>query len=142
MQSPESLEEFRRLLLEAPESTTTATLAVVLSFALLVVVLFLVRRRRLREEFTPIWVAVAVGMAIVSLRPDLLRWLTQAIGAWTPSSTLFFLGELFLLSLCLNYAVRLSKAGSQIRSLAQETAILRARLDRLEAAPVDATDGE
>mgnify|MGYP003492600060 CR=1 FL=1 len=44
---------------------------------------------------------------------------------------MFFLGELFLVGICLNYAVRLSRAGLQIKNLAQEIAILRARVDAL-----------
>jgi hypothetical protein len=44
----------------------------------------------------------------------------------------FFLGEVFLVAICLNYAVRLSKAGLQIKNLAQELALVRARIERLE----------
>ena len=69
----------------------------------------------------------------VSLRLDFLRELTRAIGAWTPSSTVFFLGELFLVAICLNYAVRLSRAGLLIKNLAQEIAMLRAQVEKLEA---------
>jgi len=78
------------------------------------------------------------GLVFVSLRLDLLRELTRAIGAWTPSSTVFFLGELFLVAICLNYAVRLSRAGTQIKNLAQELAILRARVDAVAARQADA----
>ena len=48
------------------------------------------------------------------------------------ASTIFFLGEVFLVLICLNYAVRLSRHGSRLKNLAQETAILRARLEQLE----------
>ena len=94
--------------------------------------LILVRRRRLREEYTLIWVLLALVTTLVSLRLDLLRLATRAIGAWTPSSTIFFLGELFLVCICLNYATRLSLQTNRIKELAQETAILRARLTQLE----------
>ena len=33
---------------------------------------------------------------------------------------------------CLNYAVRLSRAGVELKNLAQEVALLRARLDRVD----------
>jgi len=46
----------------------------------------------------------------------------------------FFLGELFLVAICLNYAVRLSRANLLIKNLAQEIALLRADVDRLAAA--------
>ena len=124
-----TLERLRVLFLENPDLEATRWLALSISGALIVVVLWLVRKRALREEYTPIWIAVSAALVFISLRLDLLRELTRAIGAWTPSSTVFFLGELFLVAICLNYAVRLSRAGMQIKNLAQEIAILRARVD-------------
>jgi hypothetical protein len=123
------LEELRQLFLEAPESTSTRVIAIVLSLLLVGAVLWLVRRRTLREEYTPIWMGVALGIAALSLVPSLLVWLTRAVGAWTPSSALFFFGELFLLAICLNYAVRLSGLTLQVKNLAQELAVLRGELE-------------
>jgi hypothetical protein len=127
-----SLEELREAFLSAEESQAARVVAVLVSVALAAVILLLVRRRALREEYTPIWLGVAAGLLLVSVRFDLLKALTRAIGAWTPSSTLFFLGELFLLAICLNFAVRLSRASVQMKNLAQEIALLRARLDEVE----------
>ena len=121
------------MFLSAEESHAARIAAVLVSATLAATVLVLVRRRALREEYTPIWLAVAGALLIVSLRFDLLRALTRAIGAWTPSSTLFFLGELFLVAICLNFAVRLSRASVQLKNLGQEVAILRAELDALAA---------
>ncbi len=125
------LARLRELFLSSTDLEATRWLALSISGALLVVVLWLVRGRRLREEYTPIWVATSAALVVLSLRLEWLRELTRAIGAWTPSSTVFFLGELFLLAICLNYAVRLSRAAVQIKNLAQELAILRARVDEL-----------
>jgi len=131
--NPIQLEELRALFLNAPESDATRILAIVGSMSLAAVVLWLVRRRALREEHTMIWIAIAVGLTLVSVVPGFLQVITVAIGAWTPSSTLFFLGEACLVLLCLNFAVQISRAGLQIKSLGQEVAILRARLDESEA---------
>jgi hypothetical protein len=75
---------------------------------------------------------VALALVLVSVRLDWLYALMRAIGAWTPSSLIFFLGEVFLVVICLNYAVRLSRTGVEIKNLAQEVALLRARLERLD----------
>ena len=120
------LAELRELFLAAPESTSTRVLAIFLSLLLVGVVLGLVRRRTLREEYTPIWLGVAGGIALLSLYHPLLEALTRAIGAWTVSSALFFFGQLFLLAICLNYAVRLSRLSLQVKNLSQELAGLRA----------------
>lgn len=125
------IDALRQSFLEAPESTSTRVLAIALSSVLLVTVLILVRRRTLRAEYTPLWVAVAVVTTAVSLRLDVLRAVTRAIGAWTPSSTIFFLGEAFLLAIALAYSVRLSQHGAKLKTLAQEAAVLRAELDKV-----------
>ncbi len=130
-------EALRELFLNAPESDATRILAIVVSLVLLVTVLWLVRRRGLREELTPIWVITAAGIFLVGLQPDLLHGVTRLIGAWTASSTVFLLTSLFLMAICLSYAVRLSRASVQIKNLAQQTALLRGRLDRLERTNTD-----
>jgi len=129
----QELARLRELFLDNPDLEATRWLALAISLALVAAVLWLVRRRRLREEYTPIWLAVSAALVFVSFRLDLLRELTRAIGAWTPSSTVFFLGELFLVGICLNYAVRLSRASLLQKNLAQEIALLRADVDKLRA---------
>jgi hypothetical protein len=132
------LDTLRRLAILQPESASTRILSLLLCGAFLAAVLTLVHRGRLREEFTPIWTAVAVGMMIASVWFDSVRFLTWAVGAWTPSSTLFFFGLVFLLIVCLNYAVRLSGMSAQVRLLAQEVALLREQLAAGDRAKGDA----
>ncbi len=65
------VEQLRELFRNAPESDTTRILAVVGSLLLMAVVFWLVRRRSLREEHTPIWIAIAAGLTLVSVIPGL-----------------------------------------------------------------------
>jgi hypothetical protein len=123
------LTELREIFLSAPESAATRVLAIFLSLLLVATVLMLVRRRTLREEYTPIWLGVAGGIALLSVWSSLLHALTRAIGAWTPSSALFFFGQIFLVAICLNYAVRLSKLTVQVKNLSQELAVLRGQVE-------------
>lgn len=97
-----------------------------LSLALLAVVLWLVRRRRLREEYTPIWVVASLAAVVVTLFEGLLQLLARAVGAWTLSSALFFFAVVFLILICLQYAVRLSRLQLEVKNLAQELALLKA----------------
>ncbi len=126
--TPEQLHE---AFLAAADPSNARVLALTCSLLLVSVVLWLVYQRKLREEYTPIWMGVALALVLVSVRLDWLYALTRAIGAWTASSLIFFLGEVFLVVICLNYAVRLSRTGEEIKNLAQELALLRARLERL-----------
>jgi hypothetical protein len=134
------VETLRRLAIEEPEAGITRVIALIVSVAFLVAVLNLVRRGKLKEEYTPIWILVALGLMATSIWFDLVRVVTRAVGAWTPSSTLFFFGEMFLLVLCLNYAVRLSVLSGQVKVLAQEVSMLRTALQRW-AEPRSAADG-
>jgi hypothetical protein len=122
------VDALRRLAIEQPEPASTRILALLLCSAFLFAVLVLVRRGRLREEYTPIWTVVALGTMVLSVWFDAVRMLTRAVGAWTPSSTLFFFGLVFLLTVSLNYAVRLSGLSLQVKLLAQEVALLRQQL--------------
>ena len=130
-----SLQDLRELFLSAPESQATRVLAILASLGLAATVLWLVRRRSLREEYTPIWMAVAAGLMLVSFNLDIMRAMARVLGAWSAASTIFFMGEVFLLVICLNFAVRLSRASGQLRVLGQEVALLRERLDRVSDAP-------
>lgn len=124
------LETLKHLLTDQPVATSTRVLALLVSSTFLAAVLQLVRRGRLREEYTPIWTMVALGIMTLSVWGEALRAITRAVGAWAPSSTLFFFGEIFLLIVCLNYAVRLSTLTLRVKVLAQELALLRAELGK------------
>ena len=129
------LDTLRQLAILQPESASTRILALLLCGAFLVAVLTLVHRGKLREEYTPIWTIVALGMLIAITWFDSVRVLTRLVGAWTPSSTLFFFGLVFLLVVSLNYAVRLSGMRMQVKLLAQEVALLRQELADRRPAP-------
>jgi hypothetical protein len=130
MDRPEQIELLREAFLSAETSLATRSTAIVLSLLLAAAVLWLVRRRALREEYSPLWLAVAAGTLLVCLWPGLLLALTRWIGAWTPSSTIFFFGQLFLVLICLNFAVRLSTVTLRIKNLSQELALLKRQLEQ------------
>jgi hypothetical protein len=124
------VDALRRLAIEQPEPASTRIVALLVGLGFLFAVLNLVRRGKLQEEYTPIWTVVAVAIVVLSVWFDGVRLVTRAVGAWTPSSTLFFFGEVFLLVVCLNYAVRLSGLSLRVKQLTQEVSILRAELER------------
>ncbi len=117
----------KAVLQEQAVTGSTRVVALLCALALGGAVLESVRRRRLLEEFTPIWVTCALAVLALAASFDLLLWITNAIGAWTPSSTVFFLVLAFLMAISLSYAMRLSQLSQQVRVLTQELALLRER---------------
>lgn len=121
-------EQLRALLLADTDTTAVRVVALAVASVLFFVVFEAVRRRRLSEALTPIWLTCALGVLVLAVDLHLLEKLTRLIGAWTPSSTVFFFALLFLLAISLTYAVVLTRLARQVARLAQEIAMLRARL--------------
>ncbi len=132
-----AIEDLRELFLSAPESMATRVIAASMGVLVIAIILWLVRTRRLREEFTPIWMIGALGLAVVSSSFGALRWLTTMIGAWTLSATIFFLALSFLGVVCLAYAVRLSKLVVDVKNLSQEVALLQTQLEEHSSSSAD-----
>lgn len=102
--------------------------AIVLALTILVTILELVRRRRLREEYSVVWVVTAVALLILAFNYRILVWMTGLIGAAVPNSTLFFGGLLFLMLLCLQFSVRLSRLTYRLRKLTRQVSLLQEEL--------------
>ena len=68
--------------------------------AVLLMVIELVRRRKLKEEYSVLWVFTAALVLLISIWFSLLQNVTNAIGAISPASTLFFFGLLFCWCCC------------------------------------------
>ena len=103
------------------------TLAVPVCLILILIILELVRRKRLVVRYSLVWLGVTFAMLVLSLWAGLLDAIRRAIGAVNPSSTLFFLGLLFSLVILLHFSIKISDFSQQIRLLAKEIGLLRAR---------------
>jgi hypothetical protein len=108
-----------------PIEQKITTLAVAVGILLLI--LELVRKRRLREEYSWLWLLAGIVLLIMVSWYEGLVWISQLIGAGQTSSTVFFLGQVFMILLCLQFSVRLSRMTEQIKTLGQKLALLEAR---------------
>ena len=107
--------------------------AVIASAAVMVLIVELVRRRRLLHEFSWLWLLTAAGIVVLSLWYDALVWLSGLIGAVVPTTALFIFGLLFLILIAIHYSVKLTTLSVQVRTLAQELALLRAEVEHVGA---------
>jgi hypothetical protein len=113
---------------------------IVLAAIIILLVVWMLLTRKLREKYAALWLIIGLGVLILGLFPQLLLWLTRALGVQVPANLLFSLAILLLLGVGLHLSWELSQAEDEIRSLAEEAAIARAeihsmkqRLDALEA---------
>ncbi|MCU0229747.1 MAG: DUF2304 domain-containing protein [Acidobacteria bacterium] len=106
--------------------------AVGTSIVVFVLLIELVRRRHLREEYAWLWLLTGAAMILLVSWPRLLAFVTHAIGAATPLTTLLIFSLLFLLAIVVHYSVMISRLTMRVKNLTQELALLASRLDGVE----------
>lgn len=111
-----------------------------LAVLIIVVVLWMLLTRKLREKYAALWLVIALSVLVIGLFPGLLEGLTGLLGVQLPSNLLFSMAILLLLGVTLHLSWELSQVEEETRRLAEEAAILRGQLERLEAR-VDRIDG-
>jgi hypothetical protein len=104
---------------------------IVSGLLLLVFVLELVRRRRLREEYAWLWLITALGQLTLSVFPKLQLWVANLLGSDRPISTFILFGFLYLVLICIQFSMRLSRLTDRNKHLAQQVAILDSELREL-----------
>jgi hypothetical protein len=101
----------------------------VLALLNVIAVLEFVRRRKLAENFALLWIAVGAGGVVFALGRHQIDKLSQKIGVYAGTSLVFTLGILFLLFVCMGLSMHVSRLTDKTEILAEEVAILRARLE-------------
>ncbi len=112
--------------------TRAQMLAALLTVALAIGVVELVRRRRLSEEYSLLALVAMAGVLIVAFWTRGVTMFTRWFGALYETSVIFFFGLVFVMVALVFYAVKLTRLTQEVRRLAQESAILRLRLERAE----------
>ncbi|MEN6345854.1 MAG: DUF2304 domain-containing protein [Armatimonadia bacterium] len=102
-------------------------MALCLAAALFLFVVELVRRRRLREEYSWLWLLACTVILGVVLWPGGLKAVTWLTGSKTPTTSVFLLGILFLMVVCIHLCTKLTRQHDQIKQIAQQVALLRVR---------------
>ena len=107
--------------------------AVVAAILVLGFMLELLRRRQLSEKYAALWLIVGVGVLVLLLAPGLLQGISEALGFEVPANFLFLLALTLLLLVSVHLSWELSRLEDETRVLAEELAILRSSLERLQA---------
>jgi len=104
-------------------------IAVIGCVFLFLFVLELVRRRQLKEEYSILWMAVSLGVAVLAMWGRLLIGVTHLMGAMSANSIIFFFGLLFLMVVALHLTVKVSALSERNKDLTQALALLRAQVE-------------
>ena len=106
-------------------------LAIGVSVAFLILVLELVRRRKLVEEYSFLWIVVAVVVLAVSIWRELLHTAARDLGVHDPPNVLLIALTAAVLVALLGVSLVLSRQRRQIERLIEDTSILSAEVKDL-----------
>jgi hypothetical protein len=109
--------------------TATHIGAIVVAVASLVSMLELLRRRQLKEKYAVLWLGVGVGMLVLGAFPALLDRVADLVGVKDPPNLLLFAAALLLLLVCVHLSWEASRLEDKTRTLAEELALLKQKLD-------------
>ncbi len=108
----------------------------VFSFAALAMflgwVLWLIRRRKLSLTESLTWFLSTLAVMVVTVFPELLRFLSQLLGIAVPVNAVFALAFLYVGWNLLALTLSSSTQTVRLRRVAQECAMLRAELEALQ----------
>ena len=106
-----------------------SVLILVVALFIALTVVFYVRRWRLKEQYSLLWLVLAVAMVIPAAAPDLVEWFADRLDVIYAPSILFFAALAVVAMMLFHYSLEISRLSDQNRDLAQELGLLRARLD-------------
>jgi hypothetical protein len=116
-------------------------IALVVGLWMLFLIIELVRRRKLREEYSWLWLMTGSVILLLTLWFDLLKWMTELVGAVSPSSTIFLFAFLFLVFISLHFSVVISKLTDRNKELAQRYALLELEIHELKKRSLPPEEG-
>ena len=111
--------------------TRVQILAIAVSVLLILLIIGLIRKRKLREEYSIIWLVAGFVLILFSIWRDLLDRIAGVIGVYYAPAVLLLVGLFFGALAFLHLTVVISKFADQNRTLAQELALMKEKLERL-----------
>lgn len=104
--------------------------ALVVAVFLLLAMFWLLRTQRLREKYAVLWIAVIVGVVVLTFVPSVTVRLASLVGVTTPINLIFVLAFLVLLAVCIQLSIEITQLEESSRTVAEELALLRLEVER------------
>jgi len=108
-------------------TTIIYVFSILFSLTFVLFVLQMVRKRKLREQYSIMWILLALVIVVVSVKSDWLDKLSHLVGIYYPPSLLFLIALLFCFAYMLHLTVVISKLSDRVVRLTQEVSIHRQR---------------
>ncbi|MCP4179180.1 MAG: DUF2304 domain-containing protein [bacterium] len=104
----------------------------IISIFFLLGIINLVRKKRLQEAYSLLWILSAVVFLIISIWPELLWSISRLVGIYYGPSAMLLLLCGFLILICIQFSIVISKRSIQIKTLTQELALIKNDIENLK----------
>ena len=111
--------------------TGTHVFSIIVAIGSVVSMLELLRRRQLKEKYAVLWLGVGLGMLVLGAFPVLLNKVADVVGVKDPPNLLLFAAALLLLLVCAHLSWEASRLEEKTRTLAEEVALLRQKIEQI-----------
>lgn len=118
-------------------NNTSYIFGITFSLVVFFAIFWNLRAGRMKERYAVWWILIGVTVVVISVFPNILRWLSLRLGVEVPLNLGLFAGGIVLLLMTLQYSVDLTRASERERRLAEEIALLEHRTRRIESALED-----
>lgn len=98
---------------------------IIISVIFVIYIITLISRSRLLLRYSLLWIALSVILVFCALFPEPVYNLSSFFGFEVSSNFIFLVAILFLLAISLSLSVIASRQTAYIKSLVQETALLK-----------------
>ncbi len=123
---------FAEELITGGMSTRAHVLIALATLIGLVFVVRMVRRHNLQSKYTMLWLFTSIVLVVLVSFPNLLTAASRAVGIYYPPAAFLAVAVGVLFLVVVQFSWELSRAEERTRTLAEETALLRARIEALE----------
>ena len=108
------------------------TFAVLFAVSVLILVVDLIRRQRMTFKYSVSWLGTCFVVLFFAMNDHLLAKISSRVGFTLPSNFVFFLLLIYVIVLSLLITIQLNEQNGRAESLAQATARLEYRIQKLE----------
>lgn len=92
----------------------------------------MVRRHRLKSKYTMLWLTSSAVLVVLVAFPSLLTHVSTALGIYYPPATFLAIAVGVLFLIVVQFSWELSRLEERTRVLAEESALLRSRIEEIE----------
>jgi hypothetical protein len=97
---------------------------------LLLTIIALLHRKTLREKYAVVWFFMGFLLILGALNPAIMNKVSQILGFQFLSNFVLFIFGILNLLISMQLSLYLSKAENEIRTLAEEVALLNSKVDK------------